>query len=65
MSQLTSHGIAGLAFVGHLVLSHEEEIRTAEGSCSSRGVLDLKLDDPKADVKRVLDLNEDGVARQI
>jgi hypothetical protein len=60
--QLRSHGIAGFAFVGHLVLSHEEKIGIAEGS--SRSVLDLKLDDPKADVERVLDLNEDDVARQ-
>lgn len=63
VSQLTSHGIAGLAFVGHLVLSHEEKFRT-EGSSSSRSVLDLKLDDPKADVERVLGFNEDDVTWQ-
>ena len=61
MSQLTSHGIAGFAFVGHLVLSHEEKIRTVEGG--SRSALNLKLDNPKADVERVLDLDEDDVAR--
>jgi len=41
------------ATVGHLVLSHEEKIKTTEGSASSRSVLDLKLDDPKADIERV------------
>jgi hypothetical protein len=61
--QLTSHGIAGFATVGHLVLPHEENIRTAEGSAGSRSVLDLKFDDPKADVERVLDPREDELVR--
>lgn len=45
------------------MLSHEEKFRT-EGSSSSRSVLDLKLDDPKADVERVLGFNEDDVTWQ-
>lgn len=44
------------------MLSHKEGIRTVEGG--SRSALDLKLDNPKADVECVLDLNEDDVARQ-
>ena len=58
MLQLISHGIAGFATVGHLVLSHEEKVRTAEGSASSRSTLDLKLNDPKANVERVLNFRE-------
>ena len=60
--QLTSHGIAGFATVGHLVLLHEN-IRTAEGSAGSRSVLDLKFDDPKADVERILGPREDELVR--
>lgn len=63
MLQLTFHGIVGSETVGHLVLLHEEKIRTAESSARSRSVLDLKLDDPKADVERVLNPREDEMAR--
>ena len=44
--------------------SHEENIRIAESNAGSRSVLDLKLDDPKADVERVLDPREDGLTLQ-
>ena len=46
------------------MLSHEEKIKTTEGSASSRSVLDLKLDDSKADVECVLNLHEDEIVRQ-
>ena len=63
MLQLIFHGTAGLATVGHLVPSYEENIRTAKGSDGSRSVLDLKLDDSKADVERVLDSREGELVR--
>jgi hypothetical protein len=51
--QLTFQGTAGFAVVGHLVESREARSRPCKGDVL-RGVLNLKLDDSKADVEGVL-----------
>lgn len=48
-------GTAGSAVVGHLMESHEARSRPCESDVL-RGVLNLKLYDPKADVEGVLAL---------
>lgn len=51
--QLTFQGTAGSAVVGHLMESREARSRRCKGY-ALRGVLNLKLDDSKADVEGVL-----------
>jgi hypothetical protein len=51
--QLTFQGTAGSAVVGHLMVSGEARSRRSKGD-ALRGVLNLKLDDSKADVEGVL-----------
>jgi hypothetical protein len=51
--QLTFQGTAGSAVVGHLMKSGEARSRSCKGDVL-RGVLNLKLDDSKADVEGVL-----------
>ena len=45
------------------MLLYEANIRTAEGNAGSRSVLDLELDDPKANVERILDPREDELVQ--
>jgi hypothetical protein len=51
--QLTFQGIAGSALVGHLIKSREARSRPYKGDVL-RGILNLKLDDSKANVEGVL-----------
>ena len=51
--QLTFQGIAGSAVVGHLMKSREARSQLCKGD-DLRGVLDLKLDDSKADIEGAL-----------
>ena len=53
--QLMFQGTAGSAVVGHLMESHEARSRPCKSDVL-RGVLNLKLYDPKADVEGVLAL---------
>jgi hypothetical protein len=52
--QLIFHGTAGSATVGQLTLPGEKDYQFHRRNGDLRGILDLKLDDSKADVEGVL-----------